>query len=262
MTTKDKCYQATVHAGAWKIWPNPVWYPPDGVHEVRFDMKQGSGFHRPIISLKALAVGLDGKLYGVRTMSRPKESGYNMEGRVSIAGKTHSAFTSSKLFERPDGSLVDVAVFVIRGKPKMKCLPAHKGWSIPSAEEVESWADDAAATGNFKKLMKMARHDSDLAGVPGGDLARMALSHRAHAIEMRLKGNIAAASRYEELSDEYIEKYRKARAENPRHRAKRRVKRKVAKKANHTKHESTKKKTSKKKVSHKTVRSIMAKALK
>ena len=48
-------------------------------------------------------------VYGVRTMQSPRESGYNMEGRVSVGGRTCRAFTSSQLF-RVEGRLVDVAV--------------------------------------------------------------------------------------------------------------------------------------------------------
>jgi len=49
------------------------------------------------------------RFWPVRRMSRPKESGYQMEGTVSIAGRKIPAFTSSQLFELPDGRLVDVA---------------------------------------------------------------------------------------------------------------------------------------------------------
>ena len=52
--------------------------------------------------------------YGVRTMTQPKESGYCLEGRVSIGGKKYSAFTTSQLFELPDGRLIDVAVIHAR----------------------------------------------------------------------------------------------------------------------------------------------------
>ena len=37
-----------------------------------------------------------------------------MEGQVSLGGKKYSAFTSSQLFEREDGSLVDVGVIFVR----------------------------------------------------------------------------------------------------------------------------------------------------
>lgn len=47
--------------------------------------------------------------YGLRTLSRPRESGHCLEGRVSVNGKSVRGFTSSQLFELEDGSLVDVA---------------------------------------------------------------------------------------------------------------------------------------------------------
>lgn len=47
-------------------------------------------------------------IHGFRTMSA-RESGYELEGFVSIAGKKRSCFTSSILFELPDGKLINVA---------------------------------------------------------------------------------------------------------------------------------------------------------
>lgn len=53
-------------------------------------------------------------LYGWRTLSRPKQSGYHLEGLVSIGGKKYSAFTSSQMFCLPDGRLFDVATIHAR----------------------------------------------------------------------------------------------------------------------------------------------------
>lgn len=47
--------------------------------------------------------------YGMRTMTECRESGYQLEGRVSVNGKKVRAFTSSQMFELPDGKLVNVA---------------------------------------------------------------------------------------------------------------------------------------------------------
>jgi hypothetical protein len=58
------------------------------------------------------------QFYPVRTMSNPKQSGYDMEGVVSIGGKKSTCFTSSQLFELPCGKLVDVAVIFSRSKTK------------------------------------------------------------------------------------------------------------------------------------------------
>lgn len=52
-------------------------------------------------------------LYGLRTMSRPRQGGYELEGYVSIKGKKYSAFTSSQLFE-VDGKLINVATIHAR----------------------------------------------------------------------------------------------------------------------------------------------------
>ena len=52
--------------------------------------------------------------YGMRTMSNPVQSGYCLEGYVSIHGIKYSAFTSSQLFELEYGKLVDIATLQIR----------------------------------------------------------------------------------------------------------------------------------------------------
>ena len=54
-------------------------------------------------------------IHGFRTMSA-RPSGYDLEGFVSIGGKKHSCFTSSILFELPNGKLVNVAVIHAREK--------------------------------------------------------------------------------------------------------------------------------------------------
>ena len=52
-------------------------------------------------------------IHGLRTMSA-RESGFDLEGHVSIDGKKRSCFTSSILFELPDGKLINVAVIHVR----------------------------------------------------------------------------------------------------------------------------------------------------
>jgi len=47
--------------------------------------------------------------YGFRTMCNCVQSGYAMEGRVSVNGKSVRAFTSSDLVELPDGKLISIA---------------------------------------------------------------------------------------------------------------------------------------------------------
>jgi len=49
-------------------------------------------------------------VYGKRTLSRPQQSGYELEGRVSIGGKKYRGFTSSQSFELPGGKLVNVSI--------------------------------------------------------------------------------------------------------------------------------------------------------
>ena len=52
-------------------------------------------------------------IFGTRTMSKCKESGYEMSGIVSVNGKKHRAFTSSTLFELEDKKLVNVATLFV-----------------------------------------------------------------------------------------------------------------------------------------------------
>lgn len=67
------------------------------------------------VSLSGLAVSHNFEtgalvIWGKRKLSAPRESGYCYEGRVSVGGTSFRAFTSSMLFQLPDGKLVDVAI--------------------------------------------------------------------------------------------------------------------------------------------------------
>lgn len=112
--SKVQFAQAIPAAGAWKLPANEVWNLPERpTNEVRFDITTtGSGWNL-ITGIKGLAVDRDGKVWGWRALSNPKESGYVQEGTVSIAGQKVRAFTSSQLFEREDGSLCDVAILYL-----------------------------------------------------------------------------------------------------------------------------------------------------
>lgn len=117
-------------AGSWTLPDeNPVWNIPKDENEIHFEMEfTNNPYHQVIRSLKGLAVSCkfgeysqqyDRRVYGMRTLLNPKESGYQLEGRVSIGGKKYRAFTSSTLFEREDGSLCDVAVLHV-------CFPKNE----------------------------------------------------------------------------------------------------------------------------------------
>jgi len=47
--------------------------------------------------------------YGKRTLTNLRESGHQFEGQVSVNGRKVRGFTSSQLFELPDGKLINVA---------------------------------------------------------------------------------------------------------------------------------------------------------
>ena len=111
-----KIIQATGDGpGARTLPPNDVWNIPDKVDDVRFDFTT-HGLWRIVKSIKGLTMDRSGRIYGIRTLTNCRESGYQIEGRVSIGGKKHRAFTSSQLFQRSNGSLCDVAVLYV-------CIP-------------------------------------------------------------------------------------------------------------------------------------------
>jgi hypothetical protein len=91
-----------------------------------------------IVSYKALAVTATWRpgathdyvdeytLYGDRTMNAPRQSGYELEGWISIAGVKRSAFTSSIMFEVEEtGQLVNVAVIHARTSAAAHPVHAH-----------------------------------------------------------------------------------------------------------------------------------------
>jgi hypothetical protein len=107
MTTYTQAQQVEGH---WVLPENDVWNVPD--EDLRFDMDFYPGPWRVIKSVKGMAKTLDGKVFGVRTLSGAKESGYCLEGKVSIGGKKYRGFTSSTLFKK-DGQWVEVATIIV-----------------------------------------------------------------------------------------------------------------------------------------------------
>lgn len=70
-------------------------------------------------SLRGLVVSMDFNtkertIYGWRKMVSCRQSGYDMEGRVSLGGKKYTCFTSSDIFDIDDGRCVDVATIFPR----------------------------------------------------------------------------------------------------------------------------------------------------
>lgn len=57
-------------------------------------------------------------VYGRRTLSRVRQSGYELEGRVSVGGRQYRGFTSSQLFELPGGKLISAATIHACGAAK------------------------------------------------------------------------------------------------------------------------------------------------
>lgn len=85
--------------------------------DTRGDLETFGPWHLPV-RFRALAVSYvfspnhwaeTVTLYGVRTMGKLKESGYCLEGRVSVEGRKRRGFTSSQLWELPGGRLIETA---------------------------------------------------------------------------------------------------------------------------------------------------------
>lgn len=53
-------------------------------------------------------------MYGFRTMNKIHQSGYEIDGWVSIHGKKVSCFSSSQLFELETGELINIAIIHAR----------------------------------------------------------------------------------------------------------------------------------------------------
>lgn len=110
--------------GAYLLSPNDTFYPnteqlTDG--QIRGEITS-RGPWQTISSYRALAVSgrtWDGEaltVYGICSLNEARECGHELEGRVSVNGKTYRGFTTSVLFELPDGKLIDVAAIHV-------CLP-------------------------------------------------------------------------------------------------------------------------------------------
>lgn len=105
--------------GSWPApGPNAIWTLPDGVGEVRGESTCCPGWFAAIRTYRALACDAWGRIYGMRSLSHPRESGHDLEGRVSIGGRSYRAVTGSQLFERPDRTLRRVAILYV-------CFPSR-----------------------------------------------------------------------------------------------------------------------------------------
>ena len=109
-----KFVQAIVGPGSWKLSKNELWNIPEKpINDVHFKVEQLKNFAQTVVSLTALVIDSEGRIYGTRKAREIKSDGYGARGRVSVNGKKVKCFTASKLFERGDGSLCDVAVLWI-----------------------------------------------------------------------------------------------------------------------------------------------------
>ena len=95
--------------------------------EIRAGEKRGkmkTGMWQIPVSYQAVAIShnfdnSDLKIFGERTLTNVEQLGYEIEGRVSAEGKRYRGFSSSMLFELPNGKLVKVAIIhVCLNQPK------------------------------------------------------------------------------------------------------------------------------------------------
>ena len=125
----------------WSAPPkgNGVWEIPDGVDEIRGKMET-VGPWSLIRKYRALAISpnpgnfMGGVIWGVRSLDKAREDGYNLEGHVRVNGHTYRGFTGSKMFQRPDGSLVDVAVIHVCDGPRTPDPKPRGGYCYASSK--------------------------------------------------------------------------------------------------------------------------------
>lgn len=111
-----KAALAIVGAGSWRLPRNNIWNIPDPpTSKVRFQYEKQTEYVRYVGTsiLRGLVVDNQGCVYGMRNLLDRRPEGYAIHGRVSIGGKKHGAFTSSRTFERQDGSLVNTEVLIL-----------------------------------------------------------------------------------------------------------------------------------------------------
>lgn len=106
--------QTTANGGALVLPQNKIWNVPSiSEGDQGFKIEVGPGPHSPLRSLTALVMSTDGRVFGIRKSSELTENGASGHFvRISLAGQKRRCFTSSRLFQRPDGSLCEVAVFL------------------------------------------------------------------------------------------------------------------------------------------------------
>ena len=115
-----KFAQAFAGLGPWKLSKNEIWSIPENP-KVHFKIEQESDFASlsnsligKIISITALVINHHGKVYGIQKAIEIKEDKDGLfNGQIFINDDKVKCYTGSKLFEREDGSLCDVAVLWI-----------------------------------------------------------------------------------------------------------------------------------------------------
>ena len=62
---------------------------------------------------KGYTITTAARFWPARTVSSPREAGYQLEGRIKFSGKSCRVFTSSILFQLPSGKLISCATLFL-----------------------------------------------------------------------------------------------------------------------------------------------------
>lgn len=109
----DRYALAIKTLGIWTLEDNEIWSVPD-VPKVGHDIEKAHFLVGYLITkIRGLACSQHGHVFGMRTLSNPRAQGYAHGGTVSIGGHCYRAFTSTQLFQRPDGSQCDVGILFV-----------------------------------------------------------------------------------------------------------------------------------------------------
>ena len=90
--------------------------------QVRLDINTTGGHWQQPIRAKGLCIAVKFEnstrvkavLFGQRVINKIRPEGYHLEGWVSIEGKSYSCFTSTQLFTKPNGDLINVETIFAR----------------------------------------------------------------------------------------------------------------------------------------------------
>jgi len=123
-------YPVPITAEQWQTYIAAELQDQRGVLETRGPWSLPVRYSAPCLTLhweqtsynpRILAV----TLWGKRTMRNLRGSGYQLEGRLSLRGKTVSGYTGGQMFQLPDGTLLETAAIHVRAASAGLADPTH-----------------------------------------------------------------------------------------------------------------------------------------